>query len=87
MSRTTLNIDTPVLEELRQLQKREGKSLGEVVSELLAEALAYRASRRRTRAPKLSWISRPMGARIDISDKEALYAALDSEGASRAADG
>ena len=87
MSRTTLNIDTPLLEELRKLQKREGKPLGEVVSELVAEALAYRASRRRSRSRELSWITRSMGARIDISDKEALYAAMDSDRESRVADG
>ena len=86
MSRTTLNIDTPLLEELRKLQKKQGKSLGEVVSELLAEALAERAARRRSRSYEFEWIARPMGARIDISDKEALYAALDSDRASRAAD-
>lgn len=87
MSRTTLNIDTPLLEELRKLQKREGKPLGEVVSVLVAEALAYRASRRRSRSRELGWITRPMGARIDISDKEALYAAMDSDRESRVADG
>ncbi len=86
MSRTTLNIDTPLLEELRKLQKREGKPLGEVVSELVAEALAYRASRRRSRSRELSWITRSMGARIDISDKEALYAAMDSDRETRVAD-
>jgi len=86
MSRTTLNIDTPLLEELRKLQKREGKPLGEVVSELVAEALTYRAYRRCSRSRELSWISRPMGARIDISDKEALYAAMDSDRESRVAD-
>ena len=68
------------------MQKEEGKSLGEVVSELVAEALTYRASRRRSRPPEFSWITRRMGARIDISDKEALYAALDSELADRVAD-
>ena len=65
MSRTTLNIDTPLLDELRKLQKkREGKPLGELVSELAAEALAYRSSRRRSRSRELGWITRPMGARI-----------------------
>jgi hypothetical protein len=78
VSRTTLNIDTPLLEELRKVQKKEGKSLGEVVSELVAEALAQRASRRRSRPHTFAWIARSLGARIDISDKEALYAALDS---------
>ena len=86
MSRTTLNIDTPLLEELRKLQKREGKPLGEMVSELVAEALAYRASRRHSRSRELSWITRSMGARIDISDKEALYAAMDSDRETRVAD-
>lgn len=87
MSRTTLNIDTPLLEELRKLQKREGKSLGDLVSELVAEALAYRSSGRRSRSRQLDWITRPMGARVDISDKEALYAAMDSDHADRVADG
>lgn len=86
MSRTTLNIDTPLLEELRKMQQREGKSLGELVSELVAEALAYRASRRRSKPQPFEWIARSMGARIDISDKEALYAALDSERDDRVAD-
>jgi hypothetical protein len=76
MARTTLDIDTPLLEELKKMQKKEKKSLGALVSVLLAEALAHR-SRRRTSRKEFRWLSRPMGARIDISDKDALYAALD----------
>jgi hypothetical protein len=87
MPRTTLNLDAPLLDALRKLQKREGKPLGEVVSKLVAEALAHRASRLRPRSRKLSWITRPMGACIDISDKEALYAAMDSDRESPVADG
>ena len=87
MSRTTLNIDTPLLAEVRKIQTREGKSLGEVVSELIAEALTHRTSRRRSRAPEFHWNARAMGARVDISDKEALYAALDSGRENRVADG
>lgn len=87
MSRTTLNIDTPLLEELRKVQRKEGKSLGEVVSELVAEALAYRASQRRSTPRTFHWITRSMGARVDISDKEAMYAALDAERADHVADG
>ena len=83
MSRTTLNIGAALLEELRKIQEREGKPLGQVVSELVAEALAYRSSRDRSRPRKLSWITRPMGARIDISDKGALYVAMDSDRESR----
>ena len=76
MARTTLNLDTPILEELQEIQKKERKSLGALVSELVAEALAHR-TRRRPVPRELHWTTRAMGARIDISDKEALYAALD----------
>jgi hypothetical protein len=76
MARTTLNLDTPLLEELKALQKRQRKPLGALVSELVAEALAQR-SRRSSTPRKLRWTSRAMGARIDVSDKEALHAALD----------
>lgn len=77
MSRTTVDIDAPVLREVKALQKKEKRSLGRIVSELLAEALALR----RTRKPpaKLRWTSRPMKALVDLADKEAVYAALDRE--------
>lgn len=75
MPRTTLDIDSPILEEVRALQVKEGRSMGQIVSELLAEALAQR--KEPCHAPPLAWVSRPMGALVDISDKEALYAALD----------
>ncbi len=58
------------------MRKQEKKSLGDLVSDLLTEALAHR-SRRRAAPQEFSWISRPMGARVDISRKDALYAALD----------
>ena len=42
MPRTTLDIDAPLLRELKKLQEKEGRSLGKIVSQLLAEALARR---------------------------------------------
>ncbi len=74
--RTTLDIDTPVLKELKRRQKAEGKSLGKLVSELLAKAL--REDRQPKAAVRFSWISRPMGARIDLTDKDAMYRAMDA---------
>jgi hypothetical protein len=73
--RTTLDIDDPVLRQLRKRQKGSGKSLGQVASELLAQALAEKHGP----APpaELRWTSRPMGALVDVSDEEALYRALD----------
>ena len=69
--RTTLDIDDHILRELKQLQAKEGKSLDRLVSDLLARALAEDA----TCVPvsPLSWIARPMHARVDLSDKDALY--------------
>jgi hypothetical protein len=44
------------------------------VSRLPAEALARRP--RREAKPALEWTARPMAARVDLADKEALYAIL-----------
>ncbi len=76
MARTTIDIDTPILKDLKRLQKRERKSLGRLVSDLLAEALArYRSGSLEDR--ELQWRSQRMNPLIDIADKEAVYAALD----------
>ena len=76
MMRTTLDIDLPVLRDLKKLQKQEGKTLGRLISDLLAEVLGRRSAPPRRRAA-LRWTRRTMGARVDLSDKEALHAALD----------
>lgn len=77
--RTTLDIDGPVLRELKQLQKKEKKALGAIVSDLLAEALGRRRARPVKRAA-FAWTTRAMHARVDLADKDALYAALDGTG-------
>ena len=79
MPRTTVDIEKPILKELKLLQKKEGKSLGRLVSELLSESI----SRRREGKPRPSsfeWNSRPMKPLIDVSDKDLLYAVLDGDG-------
>lgn len=75
--RTTIDIEDPILREVKALQKQEGRSMGALVSELLADAL----SRRRGKEPAaaFNWVSRPMRALVDIEDKDAVYAALDSD--------
>ncbi|MBI4614276.1 MAG: antitoxin [Planctomycetes bacterium] len=79
MSRTTLNIDDPILWELKAEQEKLGKSLGRLVSELLAEALARRR-KGPARRPPFRWVARPMGARVDLSDKESVWSALEGSG-------
>jgi hypothetical protein len=74
MMRTTLDIEGPVLKDLRAIQKREGGSLGALVSRLLAGALARHG---RPAKQPFHWTARPMKARLDLADKEALYAILD----------
>lgn len=75
--RTTLDIDAPILRAVKTLHEREGRSMGAVVSELLAEALARRRSPRIR--PAFRWTSRDMKALVDPSDKDAVYAVLDAD--------
>ena len=73
--RTTVNIATPVLNELRQIQKQDGGTLGDLISGLLAEGLRLR--RAGTIENELDWTSQPMHARVDLEDKDAVFAILD----------
>jgi len=74
--RTTLDIDDPILKDLKRLQRREGKPPGRLVSDLLTQALA--AGRQPSPPPPpFRWIAKPMGARVDLADKHALLDAMD----------
>jgi hypothetical protein len=76
LMRTTIDIDDPILREIKAIQEREGRALGAIVSELLADALA---SRRSSRAkPSFRWTSQPMKALIDPADKDDAHAILDA---------
>ena len=68
--RTTLDIDDTVLRKLKRLQVKEGKSMGRLVSDLLALALKEDAASAAVSPP--SWIAKPMHARVDLSDKDAV---------------
>ncbi len=74
--RTTVNIDDPILKELKKIQQKEGKPLGRLISDLLAQAIGQRKSSKHSKTPAV-WNSKSMGARINLSDREALYAAMD----------
>jgi hypothetical protein len=73
MPRTTLDIDPSVLDELKRRGRREGKSLGRIVSELLALGLHPDAMPARD---PFAWKSSPMSARVDLDDAEATRRAL-----------
>ena len=77
--RTTVDIDSVVLREVKRLQKDEQRTLGAVVSELLAAALAARTKKQ---APKKRFrlktfnLGRP---KLDLRDKAAIQALFDAE--------
>jgi hypothetical protein len=78
MARTTLDLDDPLLLELKRLQKKEGKTLGRLVSDLLAGVLATR--QRHPQPNPFRWLSREMGEpRVSLLDKEGVMAILDIE--------
>jgi hypothetical protein len=78
MPRTTLDLDSPVLSELRRRARRESKSMGRVASELLALAFA---DDDRAPASRLDWRSARLGEPlVDLEDKEAGRAILDENG-------
>jgi hypothetical protein len=77
--RTTLDIDEPILRELKTLAKRERKSLGRLASVLLAQALHAGNHEVDAKRAVDSWISKPMGTKVNLADSEALYSALDGE--------
>jgi Arc/MetJ family transcription regulator len=76
--RTTIDIDDPILREVKSIHRKEGRSMGAVVSELLADALTRRRGLPKAR-PSLTWTSRPMKALVNLADKDAVYAALDAD--------
>ncbi len=76
--RTTVDIDDPILKDLKKIQQKEGKSLGRLISDLLAQAMGERKLPKASAKPA-RWISKAMGARIDLSDREALYSAMEKK--------
>ena len=71
--RTTIDLDDDILRALKQRQREERKTLGQLVSELLAQALAAKAG------PKVDihWETADLRPRVDLGDKDAVWAVLD----------
>lgn len=70
-----MNLDASVLRALKRRAAEEGKSLGDVISEIVAPALA--SNRRTIRSSRLRWRTAHMGpSKVDLEDKEAVRVAL-----------
>jgi hypothetical protein len=75
MPRTTLDLDSTVLEQLRRRAANEHKSMGQVASERLAVSLKESAPKE---FPRLRWPTRRMGKpTVDLENKDALWKLLD----------
>lgn len=70
--RTTIDLDDDVLRVLKRRQREEGKTLGQLVSELLAQALAASPP-----AVDIRWTTADLRPRVDLDDKDAVWAVLD----------
>jgi len=75
MARTTVDIDASVLRDLKLRQERERKTLGQLISELLARAME--SENETTAARPFSWVTKDLQPRVDIEDKGALWSVLD----------
>lgn len=76
MPRTTLDLDATVLADLRRRAADQGKSMGQVASEVLAVGLYDESA---TEQPPLLWARRDLGLKIDLEDKDAVWRILDGE--------
>lgn len=71
MARTTVNIEDPLLRELKSLSKAENLSLAEIVSETIALGLAAR-KRAKKASPVFRWVSQSLEPLVDMRDKDCL---------------
>ncbi|WP_204801399.1 antitoxin [Mycobacterium riyadhense] len=71
--RTTIDLDDDILRALKQRQREERKPLGQLVSELLARALAAKPHP----SVDIRWATADLRPRVDLDDKDAVGAVLD----------
>lgn len=72
--RTTIDIDDGILRELKERASVEGKSLGQLTSELLAPALKRDEEPEK---PPFVWRTANLRPRVDLEDKDAVWKILD----------
>lgn len=75
MPRTTVDIDASVLRELKKRQERERKTLGQLISELVAKAIE--TENKTASTSPFAWVEKDLRPRVDLEDKDALWSILD----------
>jgi hypothetical protein len=77
MTRTTLDLDSSVLAQLRRRAHAEHKSMGQLASERLAVSLEDETP---VEGRPLRWLTLHMGKpKLDPQDKDALWRVLDGD--------
>lgn len=77
MTRTTLDLDSSVLAQLRRRARAERKSMGQLASERLAVSLD---DEKPFEGQPLQWPTLYMGKpKLDLRDKDALWRELDGD--------
>ncbi|MFV3715401.1 antitoxin [Mycobacterium tuberculosis] len=71
--RTTIDLDDDILRALKRRQREERKTLGQLASELLAQALAAEPPPN----VDICWSTADLLPRVDLDDKDAVWAILD----------
>jgi hypothetical protein len=75
--RTTIDLDPTVVKELKRRSKGEGKSMGQLASELLATSLREQGASPGD-AVGFTWVAKDLGRPlVDLEDKDAMRALLD----------
>ena len=72
--KTTLNIDETVMAQLKREAARQGRTMSELVETALR--MLFRTRKRREKLPRLPAF-RSGGAQVDVSDRDALYQAME----------
>jgi hypothetical protein len=72
--KTTLNIDSTVMAQLKREAARQGRTMSELVETALR--MLFRSPRNRAELPSLPTF-RSGGALVDVADRDALYQAME----------
>ncbi|HEY7246708.1 MAG TPA: ribbon-helix-helix protein, CopG family [Xanthobacteraceae bacterium] len=78
--KTTLNIDDTVMAELKREAARQGRTMSEMVESALR--LLLRPQQKKSKLPRLPKFDSG-GALVDISDRDALFDAMERRNAGR----
>ena len=76
MIRTTIALDERLLKRLKEAAAREGRTLGEIVNDLLRQALTSQRTPHTYKFKPKGWDAQPLPG-VDILDRDKLFDLMD----------